>query len=279
MKKRLINGVEMPMLGLGTYLVNDEKIAYKTFEYALEIGYRHIDTAQMYNNEHIVGKALSDSLVPREQVFITTKQKGHSTKDKMRQAFYDSLEKLGTDYIDLYLIHWPNRDERVNQQTWALFEELYEAKKVRAIGVSNFAKHHLTDLAKTAKIMPMVNQIEMHPGLTQINYQTYLEKQNIAIESYGPFMRGGVFKGEMAEELTKIAEKHQRSIAQVVIAWGLKRGIIMIPKSVTLSRIKENFAAQQLKLTEAEVETINALNGGKRLYPDPDNTPYGEYLE
>lgn len=276
---KLYNGVEMPRLGLGTFLITDGSSAYDTTLHALKVGYRHIDTAQMYKNEASIGQAIVDSKIPRSEIFITTKQAGHSTPEKMRKQFEESLAKLKTDYVDLYLIHWPNHDKKINQQTWALFEKLYEEKKVRAIGVSNFQRHHLEDLMETAKVLPMVNQVELHPGLSQIPLQKYLSNKKIAIESYGPLMKGGVFEGIWQEGLSKIAEKHQASIPQIIIAWGLSRGVIMIPKSVTPSRIEENFKAKDIKLNKEEIEAINSLNRGKRVYTDPDNSPWGPYNE
>lgn len=274
----LKNGVLMPRLGLGTFLVADGPSAYDTLLEALKIGYRHIDTAQMYKNEESIGKAIKDAQIKREDLFITTKQRGHSTIPNMRKQFEESLVKLGTDYIDLYLIHWPNHDKKINQQTWAFFEELYREKKVRAIGVCNFLRHHLEDLFETATILPMVNQVECHPGLTQVPLKNYLDQKGIALESYGPFMKGGIFEGIWLEGLSKIAEKHHASIAQVVIAWGLKQGMIMIPKSVTPTRLKENFDALNLNLTEDDITLINELNRGKRVYTDPDNSPWGPYI-
>ncbi|MDY0295593.1 MAG: aldo/keto reductase [Acholeplasmataceae bacterium] len=276
---KLYNGVEMPRLGLGTFLVKDGDSAYETVLEALKVGYRHIDTAQMYQNEGSVGQAIKDSKIPREEIFITTKQRGHSTKEKMRRQFEESLEKLQTSYVDLYLIHWPNHDKKINQQTWALFEELYQEKKVRAIGVSNFQRHHIEDLMETATIRPMVNQVELHPGLSQIPLQNYLVEHGIQIESYGPLMKGGVFEGIWQEGLSKIAEKYQATIAQIIIAWGLHRHVVMIPKSVTPSRILENFKAKDIKLTEEDIQAINSLNRGKRVYTDPDNSPWGPYQE
>lgn len=276
---KLYNGVEMPRLGLGTFLITDGSSAYDTTLHALKVGYRHIDTAQMYKNEASIGQAIVDSKIPRSEIFITTKQGGHSTPEKMRKQFEDSLAKLKTDYVDLYLIHWPNPDKKINQQTWALFEKLYQEKKVRAIGVSNFQRHHIEDLMETATILPMVDQVELHPGLSQIPLQTYLNEKKIAIESYGPLMKGGVFEGIWQEGLSKIAEKYQASIPQIIIAWGLARGIIMIPKSVTPSRIEENFKAKDIKLTKEEIDSINSLNRGKRVYTDPDNSPWGPYNE
>ncbi len=279
MNIKLNNGVLMPQFGLGTFLVPDGQSAYETVKYALSIGYRHIDTAQVYRNEQSVGDALRDSGIPREEVFITSKQIDHYSEKPMQRLFDESLAKLQTDYIDLYLIHWPNPKKEINQQTWAFFESLYEQKKVRAIGVSNFQRHHLQDLLETAKIKPMINQVELHPGLNQAPLKAYLDKEDIAIESYGPFMKGGVFEGIYLDGLKPIAEKYQASIPQIIIAWGLARGVIMIPKSVTPSRIEENFKAQLIKLTADEVEQINQLNRGKRVYTDPDNSPWGPYKE
>jgi diketogulonate reductase-like aldo/keto reductase len=276
---KLYNGVLMPRLGLGTFLVKDGESAYHTALHALQVGYRHIDTAQMYQNEASIGQAIVDSKIPRDEIFITTKQRGHSTPEKMRRQFEESLAKLQTSYVDLYLIHWPNHDKKINQQTWALFEELYKEKKVRAIGVSNFQRHHIEDLMETATIRPMVNQVELHPGLSQVPLQNYLITQGIQIESYGPLMKGGVFEGIWQEGLSKIAEDHNATIPQIIIAWGLARNVIMIPKSVTPSRIEENFKAKNIILTDEEIETINQLNRGKRVYTDPDNSPWGPYTE
>lgn len=275
----LANGVKMPQLGLGTFLIPDGNVAYETVLHALKVGYRHIDTAQMYRNEESVGQAIIDSNIPRDQIFITTKQRGHSTVENMRKSFEESLAKLKTDYVDLYLIHWPNHDKKINQQTWSLFEELYREKKIRAIGVSNFQRHHIEDLLETATIVPMVNQVELHPGLSQVPLRKYLDSKHIQIESYGPLMKGGVFEGIWGDALKVIAEKHNATIAQVVIAWGLKNGILMIPKSVTKERIEENFNAKDLSLDEEDMKTIDALNRGKRVYTDPDNSPWGPYTE
>ncbi len=279
MNKKLSNGIEMPMIGLGTFLVPDGKSAYETVLHALNVGYRHIDTAQMYKNEESVGEAIKDSKIPRKDIFITTKQRGHSTMIKMRAQFEESLAKLQTDYVDLYLIHWPNQDKLINQQTWAFFESLYLEKKVRAIGVSNFTRSHLIDLFETAKIKPMVNQVELHPGLSQVPLKKYLDAEGIAIESYGPLMKGGVFEGIWGEALGEIAKKHHATIAQVIFAWGMARGVIMIPKSVTPERIEENLKSKDLVLNKEDILIINDLNRGKRVYTDPDNSPWGPYTE
>lgn len=279
MIKTLHNGVKMPKLGLGTFLMPDGEDAYFSVLEALKVGYRHIDTAQMYQNEDSVGRAIKDSGLKREDIFITTKQRGHTSLEKMEIQFNDSLRKLQTDYVDLYLIHWPNHDKKINQQTWAFFEKLYKEGKCRAIGVSNFQKHHILDLYETATIKPMVNQVELHPGLSQEPLKKWLESEGIAIESYGPFMKGGIFEGIWKEGLEKIAEKQQATIPQIVIAWGLARDVIMIPKSVTPSRILENLVAKDVLLSIQEIEEINKLNRGKRVYTDPDNSPWGPYNE
>ncbi len=273
----LANGIKMPQFGLGTFLVKSGESAYDTVKYALSIGYRHIDTAQMYGNEASIGQAIKDAGVKREDIWITTKQKRHMNLDKMKIAFQASLDKLQTDYVDLYLIHWPNHDQEINAETWAYFESLYKAGKCRAIGISNFQIHMIEDLLKTATIVPMVNQVELHPGLSQVPLKAYLDKKDIKIESYGPFMKGGIFEGRYREVLAEIAAKYNKSIAQIVIAWGLTNGIIMIPKSVTPKRIKENFDAQDIKLTEEDILLINDLNRGHRVYTDPDNSPWGAF--
>lgn len=279
MIKTLPNGVKMPQLGIGTFRISESLEAYETVKYALEVGYRHIDTAQIYNNEEMVGQAIKDSGIPREEIFITTKYWGFSHEANMEKAFNESLKKLQTDYIDLYLIHWPNHDEEITARTWAYLEKLYEQKRVRAIGVSNFQKHHMESLLKTAKIVPMMNQVECHPGLSQVPLKAYLDSKHIMMTSYGPLMKGGIFKPPFFDTLDVIAHRHNVSIANIVIAWGLQRGIFMIPKSVTPSRILENFQSQYVKLSNEEMEAINHLNRGNRVYADPDNTPWGSYRE
>lgn len=276
---KLYNGVQMPQFGLGTFKATDGKEAYEATKEALKIGYRHIDTAQMYENEESIGQAILDSKVDRKDVFITTKQRVHSSLKNMKLAFEESLKKLKTNYVDLFLIHWPNHDEKINQQSWAFFESLYESGKAKAIGVSNFQIHHIEALLKTAKIKPMVNQVECHPALSQVALQKYLVEKEIQLQSYGPFMKGGVFKGIWGDKLGEIAKKYDKTIAQIVIAWGLKRGIVMIPKSVTPERIKENYEAQDILLADADFNEIEALNRGVRVYTDPDNSPWGPYFE
>lgn len=274
--KTLSNGVSMPMLGLGTFKVSEGE-AYDTVLEALKLGYRHIDTAQIYGNEASVGKAIKDSGIKREEIFVTTKLSPINLGyEEARKELLISLEKLGLDYVDLYLVHWPSPSNALNQATWRGMEEVYDQKLARAIGVSNFKIHHIDALMKTARIKPMADQIELHPGLYQLPMQKYLEEKNIALISYGPFMKGELFieDGPYYPVLKSIADQYQKTVAQVVIAWGLKRGIFMIPKSVTPKRLKENFEAKDLVLSDDDVKRINGLNRGRRVYTDPDNNSF-----
>lgn len=274
--KTLSNGVKMPMLGLGTFKVSEGE-AYDTVLEALKLGYRHIDTAQIYGNEASVGRAIKDSGIPRDELFVTTKLSPINLGyEQAKSELKISLDKLGLDYVDLYLIHWPSPSNALNQQTWRGMEEVYEQKLARAIGVSNFKIHHMDALLQTAKIVPMANQIEMHPGLYQLPTQVYLNEKNIVMISYGPFMKGEVFveDGPYYPVLKGIADKHQSTIAQVIISWGIQRGILMIPKSVTPKRLKENLEAQDLFLSVEEIAAINQLNRGRRVYTDPDNNSF-----
>lgn len=272
----LSNGVKMPRFGLGTFRVEAGESAYQTVLTALELGYRHIDTAQMYHNEADVGSAIKDSGIQRSEIFITTKQKEHYNGDqaKVLADIHESLKLLKTDYIDLLIIHWPNHDPKMNASTWKVLEKVYQEGLVKAIGVSNFQKHHLDALLETAEIVPMVNQVEMHPGLNQEPLRKYLESKNVIMISYGPFMKGRIYEEPYKDDLAAIASKYNISIAQLVIAWGLERGILMIPKSVNRDRLLENFKAEKVKLEKADVKAINALNRGTRVYTDPDNNPF-----
>ena len=270
---KLNNGVLMPKIGLGTFLMTEEECLTIVPE-ALKNGYRHIDTAQMYQNEEAIGKALKLTNLARKDYFITTKlspQKlGYQNALKEIET---SLKKMSLSYFDLILIHWPSQDYQINEATWRAFEKLYNDQKTRAIGVSNFNIHHLDNLLKTAQIKPQVNQIEMHPGLQQSDALKYLTSHDIKMISYGPFMRGEVFlkEGRYFETLNKIAKKYQKTVAQIIIAWGLQRGIFMIPKTKTIARLKENYQAQEITLTEEEMKEIALLNRGRMVYTDPDN--------
>ncbi|MFA5719841.1 MAG: aldo/keto reductase [Acholeplasmataceae bacterium] len=268
---------KLPKLGLGTFLMVED--AYEVVSHALKIGYRHIDTAQAYHNEAEIGRALKDSGLKREEYFITTKLSARKlTYEDAIKELESSLEKLGLDYVDLYLIHWPSQDYQINLNTWRGLEKVYQEGKAKRIGVSNFQKHHLNALLEDAKIKPMYNQVELHPGLQQTALKHYLDDLGIHTISFGPFMRGEVFQkeGRYYETLKRIADKHHATVAQIVIAWGLARGIHMIPKTATKERLQENFDAQQIKLDKDDLEAILKLNRGRRIYTDPDNYSFYE---
>jgi methylglyoxal/glyoxal reductase len=263
--KKLSNDVEIPMIGFGTFKIPDDQ-ASEVVKSAINAGYRHIDTAAIYRNEVGVGKGIKESRVPREEIFLTTKcwndDQGYK---KALEAFEKSCQRLQTNYIDLYLIHWPKPQ---NNETWKAFEELYQQGRIRAIGVSNFHQHHFEDLMKTATIKPMVNQIEYTPRLTQKALKTYLESQGVAMESWSPLMRGKISEIDL---LKKLSEKYGKTIAQIVIRWNLDTDVIVIPKSVTLQRIKENIDIFDFRLNQEDIEAINLLNKNLRTGPDPDN--------
>ncbi len=269
----LNNGIKMPRFGLGTFMVGQNESAYDIVKTALKIGYRHIDTAQAYGNEKDIGRAIRDSGIPRGEIFVTSKLKGHKDGDmkQVEAALEKSLKDLDIGYIDLMLIHWPNPDNDINVQIWQVFEKFYEKGVFKAIGVSNFLIHHIDYLLKFSKVHPAANQVECHPILTQIVLEKYLKTNDIQMISYGPFARGQVFEEPTKGKLEAIAKHYGASITQLIIAWGLKRGIAMIPKSVHEDRLIENFKGQDIVLTDEDVEKINDLNRGRRLYSDPDN--------
>ncbi|EOL43106.1 oxidoreductase, aldo/keto reductase [Enterococcus phoeniculicola] len=271
---KLSNGIEIPVVGFGTWQTPDGEVAVQSVKEALYAGYRHIDTAQGYGNEESVGRAISESGIPREDIFVTSKLgNGQHSYDLVMQSFEESLKKLQTDYLDLFLIHWPNplgfREnwEQANADTWRAFEELYESGKIKAIGVSNFLPHHLETLSKTAKIMPMVNQIFLAPGELQESVVSYAHEHHMLLEAYSPLGTGKIFD---VPEMKQLAETHKKSIAQVAIRWSLQHGFLPLPKSVTPSRIKENTQVFDFELSESEMATIDALDGvvGKAINPD-----------
>jgi methylglyoxal/glyoxal reductase len=263
--KKLSNGVEIPMIGFGTFKIPNDQAA-EIVKNAIFAGYRHIDTAAIYRNEVGVGKGIKESHIAREEIFLTTKcwndDQGYQ---KTLDAFEQSCQRLQTKYIDLYLIHWP---KPLNSETWKAFEELYQQGRIKAIGVSNFHQHHFEELMKTAKIKPMVNQIEYTPRLTQQPLKTFLEAEGVAMESWSPLMRGKVSDIELLQIL---AEKYKKTIAQIVIRWNIDTDVIVIPKSATLHRIKENFDIFDFSLSQEDIEAINLLNKNLRTGPDPDN--------
>jgi diketogulonate reductase-like aldo/keto reductase len=267
---KLNNGIMMPQFGLGVWHVKSGSEAFETVKYALSVGYRLIDTAALYGNEQSVGEAIKASGVPREEIFVTTKLwNSDQGYESTLAAFKASCDRLGLDYVDLYLIHWPNRDTELIDETWQAFEKLYEDKLTRSIGVSNFKPHHLEKLLEKAKTQPVINQIELHPYHTQIETREYCKKHHIQIESWSPLMQGGEILSNTV--VLDIAKKHNKTAAQVVLRWHIDNGLTVIPRSVTPSRIKENFEIFDFKLTTEEVEAINKLDQNRRIGPDPDS--------
>ena len=275
---RLSNGVGIPCIGFGTWQTPDGDVAVRSVASAIEAGYRHIDTAQAYGNEESVGKGIRESGIDRKELFVTTKlwNANHSYKLTIR-TFEESMNKLGLDYLDLFLIHWPNpiafRDhwQEANAESWKAMEELYEAGKIRAIGVSNFRPHHIEEILKTASIAPMVNQIRLCPGDTQDETVDWCRDHGMVLEAYSPLGIGQIFE---VPEMQKLAEKYGRSVAQVCIRWSLQRGYLPLPKSVTPSRIRENLKVFDFELTDEDVRLIAGLRGCVGYAADPDRTSF-----
>ena len=262
-KMKLVNGVEIPVIGFGTWQVQNGQEAYQAVLCALQNGYTHIDTAAVYGNEESVGKAILDSGIPRERLFITTKLwnqvRGY---EETIEAVETSLRKLKLDYIDLYLIHWPNplkyRDcwEEKNSESWRAMEDLYQMGKIKAIGVSNFLIHHLEALKKTQRIAPMVNQIKLFPGLQQEELCRYCEKEQIVLEAYSPLGTGRIFE---VQELKELAQKYNKTVAQICIRYAIQKNRIPLPKSVTRERILSNLKVFDFELEEADVAFLDLL--------------------
>ncbi|MBQ6563699.1 MAG: aldo/keto reductase [Clostridia bacterium] len=275
---RLTNGIDIPSVGFGTWQTPDGEVAVQSVRCALEAGYTHIDTAQAYGNEESVGKAIRLSGVPRKDLFITTKLwNANHSYDLTLRSFDESMNKLGLDYLDLFLIHWPNplafrdRWEQANAESWKAMEELYEAGKIRAIGISNFRPHHMDALLKTAKITPMVNQIRLCPGDTQDETVAYCREHQMVIEAYSPLGTGRIFD---VPEMQTLAKKYNRSIAQICIRWSLQRGYLPLPKSVTPARIQENLHVFDFELSEDDVQLIANLKGCVGYASDPDTRTF-----
>lgn len=270
----LNNGAEIPCVGFGTWQTPNGKTAVEAVRSAIEVGYRHIDTAAAYKNEASVGRGVAESGVAREKLFLTSKlwnsEKGY---DRALRSFEKTLSDLGTTYLDLYLIHWPaiGRDGATfNKETWRAFEKLYKEKRIRAIGVSNFKPHHLEALMETAEIAPMVNQIEFHPGQMQADTVDFCRTHQILVEGWSPLGTGRMLQNP---QLIETAERYGKSVAQLCIRWCLQNRVLPLPKSVTPSRIKENSEIFDFEISEEDMQTINAMPyfGGSGLDPDKRN--------
>ena len=268
----LNNGVEIPQLGFGVYQVKPEETA-QAVQSALEVGYRHIDTAEMYRNEAGTGEGIRNSGIPREEVFVTSKlNNGFHRRDDALRAFDGTLEALQFDYVDLFLIHWPLPTIDVDYiETWKALEEVYRSGRAKAIGVSNFNPHHLRRLFSETEIRPAVNQIEVHPYLTQDDVRAFDAEHEIATEAWSPIAQGKVLDDPA---IVRVAERVGRTPAQVTLRWHVQRGDIVFPKSVTRSRIEENFALFDFELSEDDMREITLLNRDERTGPDPDTFDY-----
>lgn len=265
----LHNGVQMPRLGLGVFKVQDGAEVISSVKYAIEYGYRSIDTAAAYGNEEGVGQAVKESGIPRDQLFITTKlwnsEQGYDTT---LAAFEKSMSKLGLDYLDLYLIHWPVPAKGKYIETWRAFEKLYQDGRVRAIGVSNFQTHHLQDILDQCDIKPMVNQVEYHPKLTQRKLHDFCKTHAIQLEAWSPLMQGKLLD---EPTLASMAKKYNKSNAQIILRWDVQNEVVTIPKSVKPHRIKENADIFDFELTAEDMQKIDALNEDLRVGSDPDH--------
>ena len=261
----LSNGVEMPRFGLGVYQTKVGEETENAVRWALEAGYPAIDTAALYRNEAEVGKIVRSGIVPRDEVFVTSKVwVDDLSYDGAKAAFNDSLEKLGFDYVDLYLIHWPFNDW---QGAWRALEDAYKDGRARAIGVSNFMQHHLTELMNLAEIKPMVNQYECHPRLQQPDLLKFCHDNDIHVTAWAPIMKGRVLD---MPEIVNIGEKHGKPAVHVTLRWLLQLGVIVIPKSARQARIQTNADVFDFELTDEEMQIMATLNTGERTGPHPD---------
>ncbi|WP_251554116.1 aldo/keto reductase [Neobacillus muris] len=268
---KLHNGVEMPWFGLGVFKVKEGSEVVESVKAAIKNGYRSIDTAAIYQNEEGVGQGIRESGVPREELFVTSKvwnsDQGYESALK---AFDTSLQKLGLDYLDLYLIHWPGKTKF--KETWKALEKLYKDGRVRAIGVSNFKIHHLDELLKDAEIQPMVNQVEYHPHLTQKDLLAYCQNHGIQLEAWSPLKQGQLLDDSTIKE---IAAKYGKTPAQVILRWDLQTKVVTIPKSIKEHRIIENANIFDFELSEDDMNKIDALNKNERVGSDPDTMRAG----
>ncbi|WP_042356124.1 aldo/keto reductase [Bacillus rubiinfantis] len=267
----LHNGVKMPWFGLGVFKVQEGSEVIESVKAAIKNGYRSIDTAAVYQNEEGVGKAIKESGISREELFITSKVwNSDQGYESTLQAYETSLKKLGLEYLDLYLIHWPGKDKF--KDTWSALEKLYKDGRVRAIGVSNFKVHHLEELLKDCEIKPMVNQVEYHPHLTQKDLLAFCQSQGIQMEAWSPLKQGQILEDPVIKE---IATKYEKTAAQIVLRWDLQTKVITIPKSIKEHRIIENADIFDFELSAEDMQKIDNLNKDERVGPDPDEFTAG----
>ncbi|RIX48702.1 aldo/keto reductase [Paenibacillus nanensis] len=267
----LANGVSMPWFGLGVFQVEEGEELVNAIRSAVAFGYRSIDTAAIYGNESSVGEgirqAMAENGLKREDLFVTSKVWNADLGYESTLAAYEtSLSKLGLDYLDLYLIHWPVAGKY--KDAWRALEKLYKDGRIKAIGVSNFQIHHLKDVMEGAEIKPMVNQVEFHPRLTQKELLAYTSEQGIQLEAWSPLMQGQLLNDPA---LTEIAGQYGKSVAQVILRWDLQHGVVTIPKSTKEQRIIENASIFDFELSQADMDRIDGLNQNLRVGPDPDN--------
>ncbi|MFE7064840.1 aldo/keto reductase [Sutcliffiella sp. NPDC057660] len=267
----LHNGVKMPWFGIGVFKVEEGPELVNAVKTAIQQGYRSVDTAAIYENEEGVGEGIragmETSSIAREDLFVTSKVwNADLGYESTIEAYEKSLRKLGLEYLDLYLIHWPV--EGKFKDAWRALETLYKEGRVKAIGVSNFHIHHLEELMKEAEIKPMVNQVEYHPRLTQHNLHAFCKEQGIQLEAWSPLMQGQLLDNN---ELKEIADRHGKSVAQVILRWDLQNEVVTIPKSIKEQRIIENSSIFDFDLTQEDMTRIDALNEDHRVGPDPDN--------
>lgn len=265
------NGRTMPKIGLGTYRVKDSDECRESVKHAIEQGYRSIDTAMIYGNEETVGQGIKEGLkstgLSREDLFITSKLwLTDFGRQNVEDAYRQSVAKLGLDYLDLYLMHWPGTNEAVMIDTWRGMEDLYKQNQVKNIGVSNFTPEHFEALLAQVSIKPVINQVEFHPYLTQNKLRKYLEAQNIIMESWSPLMNSQILHDEVINE---VANEVGKTPAQVVIRWNIQHDVVVIPKSVTPHRIEENLDVWNFELSDNQMERIDQLNQDKRIGPNP----------
>ncbi len=267
----LNNGVEIPQLGFGVFQIPPEQTKDATLT-ALEVGYRHIDTAEMYGNEREVGEAVRASGIDRDQIFVTSKlNNGFHAYDDALAAFDETLKTLDLGYLDLFLVHWPLPGVGDYVETWKAMEKMYESGRVKAIGVSNFQPHHLRRIHGETSVTPAVNQVEIHPYLANEEVRAFDTEHGIATEAWSPIAQGKVLEDPV---LVRIAEAHGRTPAQVTLRWHLQRGDIVFPKSVTRSRVEENFDVFSFELSADDMTDITGLDRGERTGPDPDAFNY-----